>query len=61
MILSLARSIMLYSSRTRHTLFERNLLNLYVADVASSICFVGVGSLGVYEMRQAIVVGNFIC
>ena len=56
-MLNLAQFIMLCRSRTRYTLFEINLLSLCVADFVSSICFVGFGSLGIYDLKKSIAIG----
>ena len=58
MILNLTQFVMLYRSRVRHTLFEINLLSLCVADFISSLCFVGFGGFGVYELKQSTVHGE---
>ena len=58
MILNLAQFIMLYGSRAKRTLFEINLLSLCVADFLSSLCFVGFGGFGIYDLKKFIVEGQ---
>ena len=57
-ILNLAQFIMLYGSRAKRTLFEINLLSLCVADFLSSLCFVGFGGFGIYDLKKFIVEGQ---
>ena len=58
MIFNLIQFMTLCHSRAKHTLFEINLLSLCVADFLSSLCFVGFGGFGIYDLEKFIVEGQ---
>ena len=54
LILNLVQFIVLFRSRSKCTLFELNLQSLSAADFISSLCYVGFGVDGIYDLEMSV-------